>query len=95
MNILEIINMIILHLIVFYLVFLPFLQRFSIKIEKSFWENKPVGISIWFWVRPIKSRANKGKRIFVFIWRNAEKIDKKYSALRKNKFTINPLHKNT
>jgi hypothetical protein len=74
METLIIINTIFLGLIVIYIAWKEFFSKITIKINRTFWEKKPYGITIIKWDYPIKeSESNSGKG-FPINWRNPDKI---------------------
>lgn len=70
----NILSHLLLWIIVLFLVVKPYLKKFSISIERTFYQEIPYGFSITKWKYERGTLPNSGKGIFSFSWRNPDKI---------------------
>lgn len=74
MKTLIIINTVLVWLVIIFLVIKPYLQRFTIEIDRTFWEKKPYGFHITKWDYKKGTLPNNGKGVFHFNWKNPNNI---------------------
>ena len=74
MEILTIINTVLVWLILIILVIKPYLQKFTITIDRTFWEKKPYGFHITKWQYAKGTAPNNGRGVFHFRWRNPKNL---------------------
>ena len=74
METLNIINTIAVWLVIIFLVIKPYLQRFTIQIDRTFWEKKMYGFHITKWQYKKGVVPNSGRGVFHFIWRDPNNI---------------------
>ena len=74
MKTLIIINTVLVWLIIIFMIIKPYLQRFTIEIDRTFWEKKPYGFHITKWQYKRDICPNNGKGVFHFNWRNPDNI---------------------
>jgi hypothetical protein len=89
METLNIINMIVLWLVIIFLVIKPYLQRFTVEINRTFWRKKPYGFHITKWQYKKGTVPNIGKSVFHFNWRNPDNIPDNIKLKLKNKSKTN------
>ena len=81
MEILTIINSILLCVIIIFLLIKPYLQKFTITINRTFWEKKSYGFHITKWQYNKDITSNNGKVVFNFNWKKpkylSDDIEKK------------------
>lgn len=81
MEILTIINSILLCVIIIFLLIKPYLQKFTITINRTFWEKKSYGFHITKWQYNKDITPNNGKVVFNFNWKKpkylSDDIEKK------------------
>lgn len=70
MEILIIINTVLVWLMIIFLVIKPYLQKFTIEINRTLREKKPYGFHITKWQYKKGACPNNGKSILHFNWRN-------------------------
>ena len=74
MKTLIIINTVLVWLIIIFMIIKPYLQRFTIEIDRTFWEKKPYGFHITKWQYKRGVFPNNGKGVLHFNWRNPDNI---------------------
>ena len=74
MKTLIIINTLSIWVIIIFMVIKPYLQRFTISINRTFWEKKPYGFYITKWKYKRGISPNSGSSVFWLNWRNYEKM---------------------
>jgi hypothetical protein len=74
MKTLIIINTVLVWLIIIFMIIKPYLKRFTIEIDRTFWEKKPYGFHLTKWRYKKGVLPNSGKVFFNFHWRNPDNI---------------------
>lgn len=74
------VNAIITWLVIIFLIFKPVIYRLQFRIERTFWEKKPYGISIMLWNRSNGCRS--GIEIFHFYWKNPKNISDSFKKMK-------------
>jgi hypothetical protein len=69
-----IMNTVLVWLILIFMIIKPYLQKFTIEINRTLWEKKPYGFHITKWEYKKGTSPNNGARLFNFNWRNPDKI---------------------
>ena len=70
------INLILIWIVLIFLVIIPFINRFTIRIRKTVWSKKAYGIEITKWENSRYDFPNVGEVIFTYNWIDPRKIDK-------------------
>ena len=79
-----IINTLLIWLIIIFMIIKPYLQRFTIEIDRTFWEKKPYALHITKWQYKRGVFPNNGKVVFNFNWRNPDNIPDDIKKSKKN-----------
>ena len=85
MGTLTIINTILIWVILMLLLVKPYLEKFTITIDRTFWEKKPYGFHITKWKYSKGVTPNSGVNILSFNWRNPDNMKDDFRNVRKNK----------
>lgn len=85
MKTIVIINTISIWLIIIFMIIKPYLQKFTIQINRTFWEKKPYGFHITKWKYKRDIIPNSGRGIFHFNWRNPDNISDDMGKARSNR----------
>lgn len=78
-----IINSILIWVIIIFMITKPYIEKFTITIDRTFWEKKPYGFHITKWRYRKDTYPNNGECVFHFNWRNPDNISDDINKARK------------